>query len=148
MSGQREIMGVQDKFEFWLMNMDDAIENFLQSVPADIASRLDFSDLSLDALEAFILETYPDIAAIKSPGEAKSVDGMARYVGEVFRKNLGGRWFIDYSEKNNAFYGLPQLKDMKGQVAQICPLTLVSASTDRRSGAFIITVFNNLAKRT
>lgn len=71
---------------------------------------------------------------------------MARYVGQVFRKKLGGKWTIDYSDKKNAFYGLPQLVGMNGQRTQICPLTLVTASTDRRTGSFIRMVFDNNAK--
>ncbi|MGI2035626.1 hypothetical protein ACRQ1B_24920 [Rhizobium panacihumi] len=137
----------QDQFEFWLMDMDDAIENFRRSIPAELASRLDFSDESLKILESFVLEIYPDVETIKQSGEAKMIDGMSRYVGEVFRKHLGGRWFIDYSDKKNAFYGLPQLKNLKGQIVQICPMTLVSASTDRRRGDFIFSVFSNMRNR-
>lgn len=137
----------QDQFEFWLMDMDDAIDRFLHSIPAELVSRLDFSDQSLKALEDFVLKTYPDVEAIKKSGEAQMVDGMARYVGEVFRKNLGGSWFIDHSDKKNAFYGLPQLKNLKGQIVQICPMTLVSTSTDRRRGDFIFSVFSNMRNR-
>lgn len=137
----------QDQFEFWLMDMDDAIENFRRSIPAELASRLDFSDQSLKALEDFVLQTYPGVEAVTKPGEATTVDGMARYVGEVFRKHLGGRWFVDHSDRKNAFYGLPQLKNLKGQIVQICPMTLVTTSTDRRRGDFIFSVFSNMRNR-
>lgn len=132
-----------DQFQMWLMDMTDAITRFRQSVPDNIGARLDFSPNSLAAIEEFALATYPTVADAKKKTEAKLVDGMARYVGQVFRKHLGGKWTINFADKKNAFYGLPQLTDMDGQKTQVCPLTLVTASLDRRTGKFIRTVFDN-----
>ena len=135
-----------DQFQMWLMDMDEAIQRFRRSVSEDVATALDFTPESLSTLESVVLAKYNCVDEIKKPSEAKVVDGMARYVGQVFRKKLGGKWAIDYSDKKNAFYGLPQLVGMNGQRTQICPLTLVTASTDRRTGSFIRTVFDNNAK--
>jgi len=135
-----------DQFQMWLMDMDEAIERFRHSVSEDVATALDFTPESLKTLESIVLAKYSCVDEIKRPSEAEPVDGMARYVGEVFRKKLGGKWMIDHSDQKNAFYGLPQLVEMNGQRTQICPLTLVTASTDRRTGSFIRTVFNSSAK--
>ncbi|MFJ2990796.1 hypothetical protein ACIPF8_23315 [Collimonas sp. NPDC087041] len=132
-----------DQFQVWLMDMSDAIERFRQFIPADMAARLDFSPESLSLIEEFALANYPTIDDIKKQSEAKVVDGMARYVGQVFRKHFGGKWIIDFNDKKNVFYGLPQLTGMAGQRTQTCPLTLVTASVDRRTGKFIRTVFDN-----
>lgn len=137
-----------DQFQHWLMDMDDAIARFLATMPEADARKLDFSAQSLNAVETLALRAYAGIDALKKPSESKTVDAMARYVGETFRRHLGGKWFIDFSDPKNAFYGLPQLKDMRGQSAQICPMTLVSAATDRRKGDFILTVFRNIEKRS
>lgn len=133
-----------DQFQVWLMNMNDAIDSFRQSIPTEVAARLDFSADSLSSIEGLALSNYNTIDDIKQLSEAKSVDGMARYVGQVFRKYFGGKWTIDFTDKNNAFYGLPQLVEMDGQRTQICPLTLITASVDRRTGIFIRTIFDNL----
>lgn len=135
-----------DQFQMWLMDMDEAIERFRQSVSEDAAKALDFTPESLSTLESVVLAKYTCVDEITKPSEAKAVDGMARYVGEVFRKKLGGKWTIDYSDRKNAFHGLPQLVGMSGQRTQICPLTLVTASTDRRTGSFIRTVFDSNAR--
>jgi hypothetical protein len=135
-----------DQFQMWLMDMDEAIERFRHSVSDDVAQALDFTPESLVMLERVVLTKYSCVDEIIKPGEAKIVDGMARYVGQVFRRKLGGKWMIDYSDEKNAFYGLPQLVGMSGQRTQICPLTLVTASTDRRTGSFIRTVFDNNAE--
>ena len=137
-----------DQFQHWLMDMDDAIARFLATMPDADTQKLDFSADSLKAIEALALRAYAGIDELKKPSEAVAVDAMARYVGETFRRHLGGKWFIDFADQKNAFYGLPQLKDMRGQTAQICPMTLVSAATDRRKGDFIHTVFQNLEKRS
>lgn len=125
------------------MEMDDAISMYRRTLPKSLADKLDFSPDSLGAMERHILETYANVTEAKAPKEAKRLDAMARYVGEVFRKHFGGKWKIDYSDKKNAFYGLPQLAGMKGQDVQFCPLTLVTASTHRRTGTFVRKIFDN-----
>ncbi|WP_122888065.1 hypothetical protein [Burkholderia pseudomallei] len=132
-----------DHFQVWLMDMSDAIERFRDSIAVGVAIRLDFSPESLSVIEEFALVSYPTIDDIKKQVEARVVDGMARYVGEVFRKHFGGKWIIDFADRRNAFYGLPQLAGMAGQRTQTCPLTLVTASVDRRTGKFIRAVFDN-----
>jgi len=132
-----------DQFQLWLLDMSDAIERFRQTLPPNLAARLNFSSESLSDVEAHALAKYPTVGDIKQPSEAAVVDGMARYVGEVFRRHLGGKWVIDFTSKTNAFYGLPQLAGMAGQKTQTCPLTLVTASVDRRTGKFMRTVFDN-----
>jgi len=52
----------QEEFQFWLADMDDALERFLASVPRELATRLDFSSGSLDATTGFP----------SSPGSARS----------------------------------------------------------------------------
>lgn len=135
-----------DQFQVWLMDMSDAIERFRQSVPTDIAASLDFSPESLNSIEEFALSNYSTINDLKKQSEAKLLDGMARYVGQVFRKHFGGNWIIEFNDKKNVFWGLPQLSGMEGQQTQVCPLTLVTASIDRRTGRFLLTVFDNLKR--
>ncbi|RUM05926.1 hypothetical protein EFB14_32530 [Rhizobium fabae] len=42
-----------DLFEVWLIHMDDAIQNLIDSLPNELGSRLDYSPESLDSLEAW-----------------------------------------------------------------------------------------------
>jgi len=135
-----------DRFQCWLIDMSDAIERFQRTLPVSLSRQLDLSPDSLGIIESIGLQKYASVEQAKQSSEAQYVDGMARYVGQVFRKRLGGRWTIDFTDKKNAFCGLPQLKGMLGQVTQICPLTLVTASIDRRSGKFIRMVFDSCCK--
>ena len=39
------------------------------------------------------------------------------------------------------------LIDIKNNPSSVCPLTLTTASLDRKTGKFLLTIFNNLRKR-
>ena len=136
-----------DQFQAWLMDMDDVLDRFIASAPADKAASLDSSAASLDVLEGLIPSDYPTVADAKAPGEANRLDGYARYIGELFRKHFGGRWNIELGDEKNAFFGMPQISRMRGQQVQLCPLTLVTAAVDRRSGKLLRTIFESYRKK-
>lgn len=133
----------EDFFEFWLMDMDNALDSLFSILPDRTRRCMDYSPQSLQILEEWLLDKYSDTIMMLPASESKMVDGVARYVGEVFRKNLGGKWIIGFKDKKNAFYGLPQLGEIPGQQSQICPLILVTTSADRRTGKFLQTIFQN-----
>jgi hypothetical protein len=136
----------EDLFEHWLAHMDDALAEFFARLPPALKAALDFAPESLDRLEAFLLERYPNVQAIKADPEPY-LDGAARYVGEVFRRHIGGRWRMRMDDPKYVYAGLPELTFSASRDTPVCPITLVSASLDRRTGAFISTVFGNSAKR-
>ena len=86
-----------DQFEYWLMDMEEAVKQFRQTLPLADRGKLDYSAESLALVEAIALSAYQSVQEATAPSEAKLIDQFARYVGEVFRKNLGGKWIIDYS---------------------------------------------------
>jgi hypothetical protein len=133
-----------DSFEYWLMDMDDAIHRFIGGYPVGDRQRFDYSSASLDFLERWLLNQYQSIEAMRQQDQAAMVDGAARYVGQVFRRHLGGKWFIDNEDKKNVFYKRPQLVGVKGQLAQFSPLSMVTASVDRNSGSYMSGVLSKL----
>lgn len=135
----------KDQFEIWLMEMDNAIAAFKDSLAPGVRSRLDGSEASLDVLEALILERYPTPADTRKPGEAAFLDGAARYVGEVIREHTGSKWTMRHDDPRFVFHGLPILAGA-GKLKNVpeCPLSLVTASTDRRTGKYLSTVLRNL----
>jgi hypothetical protein len=126
-----------DQFQYWLMQMDEDIDEFLAQLPPKVRTRLDSSAGSLDILEAWLLEKYPSPEAARPRTEARVLDGAARYVGEILRKSTGSKWSINF-EKSFVFRGLPILvggsafKEMPE-----CPLSLITASLDRRTGTYL-----------
>jgi hypothetical protein len=135
----------RDLFESWLAHMDDALAEFFARLPSALTDTLDYAPPSLDRLEAFLLERYPDIRSIKADPEPY-LDGAARYVGEVYRRNIGGRWRIRDDDPKYVYAGLPELTFLAEKDTPACPIVLVTASLDRRTGAFLSTVFKNHAR--
>lgn len=136
----------RDDFEQWLFAMDDALESFLSSFPIQDRKLMDYSPDSLCTLENWLLQKYSSTTAMLEANEAKTVDGVARYVGETFRRKLGGIWDIGLSDPKYVYFGLPVLRGEGKKTTPICPHTLATASVDRRSGTFMKTVLNNSAK--
>lgn len=136
----------RDKFQLWLMDMDTAIERFVESAPSNVQQQLDGSDGSLVALEQWVLASYESPAHASEMSHSAAVDGAARYFGEIVRVATSSKWFLDLENASSAFYGMPVLKggDLR---APLCPLTTITASTDRRTGTFFSTILNNVRRR-
>jgi len=132
----------RDDFEVWIVHMDDALAEFFDQLPEDVRRSLDYAPRSLDSLERWLLDRYSSPQALLAPSESTTLDGAARYVGETFRRTIGGRWTIDLDNKKNAYFGLPVLVGYRTPVA---PMSLVTASTHRRIGAYLRTVLENTA---
>ena len=134
----------QDRFEIWLMEMDDAIQRFIDVNAEAKASEFNFTSESLSVIEKWLLDRYAGPGEIMRPEEAKIHDAAARYIGQSFRHALGGVWKIDFSDAKNVFFGIPQITGMRGQKAQFCPNALVTSLLDRRKGNYLITIFNGM----
>jgi hypothetical protein len=83
----------------------------------------------------------------RASGDAKVFDGVARYVGETLRRNMGGHWSIAFDDPKAFNYGLPSLTGFKGENSVLTPLTLATASTDRRTGKYLRGILENIKKR-
>jgi hypothetical protein len=134
----------QGRFQYWLVHMDDALADFLGRVPPGLRAFLDASVPSLDLLEAWLLDRYPDEAAIRAEPELTYLDGASRYVGEVFRVQLGGAWRLR-TEGSRGSNPLPELVFTEAHDPPLCPFTLVSAALARRTGASFSKVFHGTA---
>jgi hypothetical protein len=130
----------RDMFEYWLTDMAEAIDESFKSMPSHVRDKIDYTPDSLDVMEKHIIDIFDSPKSALEESQAYFLDGIARYVGQVFRKSLGGKWDIELEDIDNAFYNIPQLVDMKNQDTQISPLALVTASLDRRRGNYIRTV--------
>ncbi len=137
----------REDFESWLAHMPVALQHFLETLPDDIREKLDYSLNSMDDLEDWLLRTYPSKQSMLAQTEAAKVGGSARYIGETIRKEIGGHWDIRLDDPALAFFGMPILTGFGEKSFPICPLTLVAASADRRTGRFIRTFVDNEKRR-
>ena len=128
----------RQEFQTWLAR-DLEVRDELYEI---IGEELDTDEESLDKLEAFLLNRYhhPDDALKLT--ERAVLDGAARHIGIVMLFNVdGAEWAIDLEDESNVYYRLPIIRLSDG--AEACPLTLATASLDRRTGTYLRTVIEN-----
>lgn len=127
----------REDLQYWLADLDDALQRFLDGLSSEVAARLDFSPGSLDVLEAWILNKYASTQEMLPPSESRLVDGLARYIGETFRKAVGGHWEMRLDDPKYVFHGIPQLTGFWEKPTPVCPLPLATASANRRTGRYL-----------
>src|SRR5262245_60021788 len=118
----RRMLSAED-FRIWLNEMPQRIETFLQILPDETRRQLKYDVTSLDILEGWVLEKYPGPKAIrddldKGVGEYLVIDGAGSYVGETFRRNLGGNWIIELADKEYAYLGIPGIGGFKDDLRE------------------------------
>lgn len=85
------------EFENWVFEMDDKLDQFKKSLYGDIKTKMNYSISSLDFAERWLIDTYKTPDSVDALHRAITVDGFVKYIGEVFRKNLGGHWDMNFS---------------------------------------------------
>ncbi|KFZ40562.1 MULTISPECIES: hypothetical protein [Thermoactinomyces] len=128
----------RDWFEEWLMIHPDELEK-LQKKLGHLD--LDYTPESLLRVEAWVLENYSSPDEILKDEEKMTLDGLLRYVGEVFKIHLQGRWNIHQEDPEHLFYNLPVIS-FPGNIPDTSPLSLITASLDRKSGNFLYDSLN------
>jgi len=136
-----------ETFQYWLASMDEALNEFLSSLPPSISEKLDYSQESLDVLESWWLSEFQSISDLRNADPDFLVDGVSRYIGETIRVNIGGIWEISLEDPVNAYYGLPVVTKYKTKSTPICPLTLATACLDRRDGNYWSKLLINVRRR-
>lgn len=105
-----------DKFEMFLFEMDDVLDEFV--VEAEQAGYiLDYSLDSLDTLERYYTLRHGQM------DEERLINRCARYLGEVFRLTVGGKWRLS-SHPRGLYFKLPILTDYSGKNLEYCPIAI------------------------
>lgn len=138
-------MATRDDFEYWLFAMDDKLALLFGSLPVEVSEKLDYSVGSLTLLEKWLLNLYPSVGDALKETEKDTLDQLSRYVGETIRKNLGGIWNIDLTNRKNVYFGIPVV-EQKGVWSE-CPVSMVTAAADRRKGDYIESIVNSMIRR-
>jgi hypothetical protein len=131
-------------FEAWLAQMPAALSQFLARVPDETRRRLNYSPESLDALESWMLGRYPDTKSVLEEAEKEVLDGIARYVGETYIKELGGGWDITFEDPKYVYHGLPQIPGFGG--SRDSPHRLATSAIARRTGVFLRSILSNIKR--
>ena len=135
-------------FNAWLAVMPRAIQRFIGSLPDTVRPHMDFSPASLDVLERWLLETFHTVAELRAPERKELWDGLGRYIGETFIRNVGGRWEIRLDDPTYVYHAVPQITGYSARPTPICPHVLSTVAVDRKRGLILrSTVQNALDKK-
>ena len=136
----------QEDFQEWIFFISDKMDEFTDTFAQENHLILDYTMDSLDDLEKWILEHYAD--AYDLIADAKMLDRLGIYIGETFRKYLGGKWVIDLKNKKNVYYSMPALMDPYDKVST-SPLPNATACISRNKGNYISRILvNRISNRT
>ena len=135
----------KENFEEWIILIPFKMEYFTDTFAKENNLKLDYSIESLDELEKWILGNYKKVNDLIE--DRKMLDYLTVYIGETFRKYIGGKWFIDLKNKKNVFYSMPVLTspEYKGITCK-SPMIYATASIDRQKGDHISTILKNSMK--
>lgn len=95
----------QEEFELWMARMESALFQFLDQIPAQTRPQWNFTASSLGLVETWILRTFADARQLTLAPERW--DGVARYIGETFRRNQGGTWRVNLTHPASEGYRVP-----------------------------------------
>ncbi|MCD7898552.1 MAG: hypothetical protein LUH22_01365 [Bacteroides sp.] len=132
----------QDNFQEWIYYISDKMDFFTGEFAKTNNLILDYSIESLNEVENWIIVNYKTIDELIN--DSQMLDLLTIYIGETFRKHIGGKWYIDLENKENVYYHMPVLtsSDYRGEI-YIAPRTYATASIPRKKGNYISTILNN-----
>ncbi|SCL34948.1 hypothetical protein GA0070624_5126 [Micromonospora rhizosphaerae] len=120
------------EFQSWLARDVEARDELYEL----IGHELGIGPASLDELEAFLLNRYPGPDDALRLDQRPVTDAAARHTGLVLVLGINGAtWDIDLTDTDDAYYRLPVVRLPDGSAE--CPLSLVTAALDRRTGDYL-----------
>lgn len=118
---KNEVKATQEelnKFEMFLFEMDDVLDVFISEL-AKHGVHLDYSLKSLEGFEQIILENPIGFE------KELLVNRAGRYLGEVFRKNIGGKWELCLKHPKYLYLKLPVIVDYCDFDIEFCPTEII-----------------------
>jgi len=126
----------KENFKEWISCIPDKMDRFTHEFAGNNHLILDYTMASLDDLESWILAHYHD--ANELTNDSRTLDYITIYIGETFRRYLGGEWDIDIDNKEDAHHPIITLTDAsyKGE-SQIAPMAIATECISRNKGNYI-----------
>lgn len=132
----------QNDFQDWIFCIDEKMEYFTEDFARKNNLLLDYSVQSLDDLEQWIFANFESNELLIE--NSKLLDLLTIYIGETFRRHIGGKWVMDTVNKNNAYYMMPVLMDEKYKIEKyVAPSTFATACISRKRGDYISGILKN-----
>ncbi len=105
----------QDKFEQFLFEMDDVLQPYVGAA-VEHGYALDYSLESLAELERYWSATGD------GQRDGPAANRASRYLGEVFRRRIGGMWRLCDKGTRYLYQGLPVISGYASADIEFCPI--------------------------
>ena len=129
----------QEDFQEWIFFISDKMDKFTDTFAKDNHLILDYTLASLNDVERWILDNYSEIKELLA--DKVTLDRLTIYIGETFRKYIGGKWFMDLKNKQNTYYSVPVLTDPSYRgVVYLTPMFFATASINRNKSNYISSI--------
>jgi len=137
----RSIKEREEGFQYWIFSISDDLEDLVEELKEKGVS-LDFSRDSLDTLEKWVLTNFESKEELMKEENKFLLDKISKYIGEVFRAQLDGKWNIELKNEKDVYYNLPIITG-DNIFHPVAPLTLVTACIRRNKGNYISNVLQS-----
>jgi len=114
----------REKFEQFLFEMDDVLDVYVGTAAAQ-GYALDYSLDRLAELERYWRETG------ESSADGTLANRASRYLGEVFRRRLGGTWRLCDKGPRYLYNGLPVIAGYANMDIEFCPVEVFASFVAR-----------------
>lgn len=133
-----------EDFARWMATVERSLEAFIAVYSPQVAGKLDFSPGSLRLLEAWLLSHFPSAGVLEQ--DLFLSEQVALYVGEVYRRQLGGAWTVLLEP------GSAGMRDLRGVPLMncppaCCPRQLVTEALRKHTGFYLFATFEYFRKR-
>lgn len=129
-----------EKFEDFLMEMDDVLDDFADHAQAS-GFELDTTVQSLDRLERYFLSMEPRF--LDQTEIERFINRAGRYLGEVLRINYGGRWELCIDDPNHIYYGQPMITGYAKQNLEFAPIAAFRRFSRRKQPGMLRQIIDN-----
>jgi len=122
----------REEFQLWFFRDEDVRSELYELMD----NELDPDLKSLDTIEAFVIERFDGPREALSLTGRGVLDAVARHIGLVLVLSIdGARWDVELDDEDYIYRGLPVVAFADGY--RVCPLTIASTATDRRTGDYV-----------
>jgi hypothetical protein len=127
---------LEEKFEMFIFNMSDYLEQIIE-IAKEKNINLDYSMESLPFLEEYLIKNKITINDI-------DYDSASAYLGQVLRKNYGGKWICNLDKENNSlYYGYPVITGHTKYDVLFSPFHVIKAFLLRHKNNLLTTAIES-----
>ena len=134
---KHEFFATNHDYQVWSVFRHDYIHNFIVTLSVEDQKALDFSIEALNIVEAWLLNKFPNLEAFFEGNDEPDLDGIMCYIGETFRKNLGGKWGINLDNPDEDYYQIPVIINSENVLIPIIsPLHIMIKAINKHMGSY------------